>query len=51
MHREYFKAAKDIINDLWEQLAMQKRIGLSLNLPNNSSDALPIHADTWNGTI
>ena len=50
MHREYFKAAKGIINDLCgSELAMQKRIGLSLNLPNNSSDALPIHADTWNG--
>ena len=28
---------------------MQKRPGLSVNLPKNQGDVLPIHADTWNG--
>ena len=28
---------------------MQKRPGLSINLPQNQKDTLPIHADTWNG--
>ena len=50
IHREYFKAANKLIYDLCgNELAMQKRIGMSLNLPGNSGDALPIHADTWNG--
>lgn len=50
IHREYFNAAKEIIYDLCgNELAMQKRIGMSLNLPKNAGDALPIHADTWNG--
>ena len=50
IHSEYFNAAKEIIYDLCgNELAMQKRIGLSLNLPGNAGDALPIHADTWNG--
>ena len=28
---------------------MQKRPGISVNLPDNYADILPIHADTWNG--
>ena len=31
------------------ELAMQKKVGLSMQLPGNSGDALPIHSDTWNG--
>lgn len=49
-HRNYFNAAKHIIYALCgNELAMQKRPGISINLPNNHNDALPIHADTWNG--
>jgi len=48
--RNYYKAAKKIIHQLCgNELAMQKRPGLSINLPNNHNDVLPIHADTWNG--
>ena len=48
--RYYYNAAKKIIHQLCgNELAMQKRPGLSLNLPNNHNDVLPIHADTWNG--
>lgn len=49
-HRNYFNAAKDVIHTLCgNELAMQKRPGISINLPHNPNDALPIHADTWNG--
>ena len=49
-HRNYYNAAKNIIHSLCgNELAMQKRPGLSINLPQNRNDVLPIHADTWNG--
>ena len=49
-HRNYYNAAKGIIHSLCgNELAMQKRPGLSINFPQNQSDILPIHADTWNG--
>ena len=48
--RNYYNAAKNIIHQLCgNELAMQKRPGLSINLPQNQNDILPIHADTWNG--
>ena len=31
------------------ELAMQKRINLSIQFPNDSSSLLPVHADTWAG--
>ena len=31
------------------ELAIQKRINLSIQLPNDSSSLLPLHADTWSG--
>ena len=49
-HRNYYKAAEEIIHLLCgNELAMQMRPGLSINLPKNPNDVLPIHADTWNG--
>ena len=49
-HRNYYEASKEIIHNLCgNELAMQKRPGLSINFPNNHNDVLPIHADTWNG--
>ena len=48
--KNYYNAAKKIIHQMCgNELAMQKRPGLSVNLPNNHNDVLPIHADTWNG--
>ena len=48
--RRYYNAAQKLIHQLCgNELAMQKRPGLSVNLPNNHNDVLPIHADTWNG--
>ena len=49
-HQNYYNSAKCIIHNLCgNELAMQKRPGLSINLPKNHNDVLPIHADTWNG--
>ena len=49
-NRNYYRTAKNMIHSLCgNELAMQKRPGISINLPNNSNDILPIHADTWNG--
>ena len=46
----YYKSAMQTIHQLCgNELAIQKRPGLSINLPNNYNDILPIHADTWNG--
>lgn len=49
-NKNYYCAAKNTIHSLCgNELAMQKRPGISINLPNNYNDILPIHADTWNG--
>ena len=49
-HKHYYQAAKSIIHSLCgNELAMQRRPGISINLPRNHNDVLPIHADTWNG--
>ena len=49
-NRNYFNASRYVIHALCgNELAMQKRPGLSVNLPQNPNDVLPIHADTWNG--
>lgn len=49
-HQNYYRAAKEVIHRLCgNELAMQKRPGISINFPDNEGDVLPIHADTWNG--
>ena len=49
-NKSYYYAAREIIQALCgNELAMQKRPGISINLPENHNDILPIHADTWNG--
>jgi len=46
----YFKAARNILMDLvGNELAMQRRINLSIQLPNDDSSLLPVHADVWAG--
>ena len=50
IHRNYYNSAKEVIHSLCgNELAIQKRPGISINLPHNENDVLPIHADTWNG--
>lgn len=49
-NKNYYLSAQEIIHTLCgNELAMQKVPGLSINLPGNEKDILPIHADTWNG--
>ncbi len=46
----YFKIAKPILETLvGNELAMQLRINLSIQLPQDNSSLLPVHADVWSG--
>ena len=46
----YFQIAKPYLADLvGNELSMQLRINLSIQLPGDESSLLPIHADTWSG--
>ena len=46
----YYKIAKTYLDCLvGDELAMQKKVNLSIQCPNDSSSLLPIHADTWDG--
>ena len=50
VQRNYYNSAREIIHSLCgNELAIQKKPGISINLPHNENDVLPIHADTWNG--
>jgi sporadic carbohydrate cluster 2OG-Fe(II) oxygenase len=46
----YFKAARPYIETLvGNELAMQLRVNLSIQFPDDTSSLLPVHADTWSG--
>lgn len=46
----YFRLAKPYLEAIvGNELAMQQRINLSIQMPNDSSSLLPVHADTWSG--
>lgn len=46
----YYTLAKGALEYLvGNELAMQKRINLSIQLPNDDSSLLALHADTWSG--
>jgi len=48
--RLYFSLARQSIEALvGNELAMQTRINLSIQFPNDNSSLLPIHADVWSG--
>lgn len=50
VNKSFYYCCKKIVTQLCgSELAMQKRIGLSINYPDSKEDILPIHADTWNG--
>lgn len=50
INRLYYQGCRDIVELLCgNELAMQKKIGLSMQFPKNAADALPIHSDVWNG--
>ena len=46
----YYNIAKPYLDIIvGNELAMQMRVNLSIQLPNDSSSLLPVHADTWSG--
>ena len=46
----YFAIARKAISIIvGNELAMQRRINLSVQMPNDASSVLPVHADTWSG--
>ncbi len=46
----YFSLAEHYIKELvGDELVIQKRVNLSIQLPNDESSLLPVHADVWNG--
>lgn len=46
----YFRIARPYLEALvGNELAMQLRVNLSIQLPGDSSSLLPVHADTWSG--
>lgn len=46
----YFRLARQLLETIvGNELAMQLRLNISIQLPDDSSSLLPIHADTWAG--
>jgi len=47
---EYYKIAKPLLDLIvGNEVSMQLRTNLSIQIPNDDSSLLPIHADTWSG--
>jgi len=50
LREKYFLLAKPYLEVLvGNELAMQLRVNLSIQLPTDSSSLLPVHSDTWSG--
>ena len=48
--KNYYDLAKNYLNFIvGNELAMQQRISLSIQLPKDKSSLLPLHSDTWAG--
>lgn len=46
----YFKLARPILEVLvGNELAMQQRVNLSIQMPNEDGSLLPVHSDVWSG--
>jgi len=46
----YYKISKNLIDlVVGNEIAMQLRVSLSIQLPKDDSSLLPVHADTWTG--
>lgn len=46
----YYSVARQAVQTLaGNELAMQRRVNLSIQLPNDDSSLLPVHADVWSG--
>jgi len=47
---KYYQVARPYLDALvGNELAMQLRVNLSIQFPNDDSSLLPVHADTWSG--
>jgi len=50
LRQAYYEVAKPYLDVLvGNELAMQLRVNLSIQLPGDNSSLLPLHADTWSG--
>jgi len=50
VRRAYFDLARGALESLvGNELCMQRRINLSIQLPGDDSSLLPLHADSWSG--
>lgn len=50
LRQHYFQLARPYLNTLvGNELAMQLRINLSIQIPGDESSLLSVHADTWSG--
>ena len=50
LRNAYYKIAREILNSVvGNEIAMQLRLNLSIQIPGDTSSLLPIHADTWSG--
>ena len=50
IRNKYFNLAREHLYTLvGNELMMQKRLNLSIQIPNDSSSLLPIHSDVWSG--
>lgn len=46
----YFRLAADTLSSLvGNELSMQRRVNLSIQMPEDDSSLLPVHADVWSG--
>ena len=46
----YYNLSKEFLDQIvGNELVMQSRVNLSIQMPKDSSSLLPIHADTWSG--
>jgi len=47
---DYYKVVKTYLDSIvGNEVSMQRRVNLSIQLPEDDSSLLPIHADTWSG--
>ena len=50
VRKAYFQLAREAIESVvGNELCMQRRINLSIQMPQDDSSVLPLHADTWSG--
>ena len=50
LRENFYKISKPLLDVVaGNELAMQKKISLSIQFPKDDSSLLPVHADTWTG--